>query len=154
MFRAHRFATPAVLLALGLAFATTGCGGVDPSLIPPGQLPEHLKVMRVQLPAFDEADLEGIWLWRRSESTGQFEVVSEIRLHDTLLESGEEFVEYELMDPAGTPLGLTLSAGVDRSTPVPELALWVIRFSEPGEFKASVYNAAGESPLSAQSILL
>jgi len=154
MNRAHRFATPAVLLALALAFAGSGCGGVDPSLIPPSQLPDHLKVVRLQLPSFDGGDLQGIWLWRRSETTGQFEPISEIRLEGVLFDGGQEFVEYELMDPTGTSLGLTLSAIVDRAGPVPELALWVVRFEAPGEFKASVYNAAGESPLSAQSIQL
>jgi hypothetical protein len=155
MFRAHRFATPAVLLALALAFAGSGCGAViSPELVDPSQLPDHVKVVRLQLPSFDGADLQGIWLWRRSEASGDFEPVSEIRLTDTLVENGMEFVEYELMNPTGTSLGVTLSAEVDRSGAMPELALWVIRFALPGEFKASVYNEAGESPLSEQSIQL
>lgn len=148
MHRAHRF-TKAVLLAVGLAIAGSGCGAIDPS-----QLPENLKVLRVQLPSFDGGDLQGIWLWRRSETTGQFEPVSEIRLGATVVESGQEFVEYELLDPTGAPVGITLSASVERDGPVPQLALWVIRFEAAGEYKASVYNAAGESPLSQQSVFL
>jgi len=148
MHRAHRF-SKAVLLVLGLAFAGSGCGTIDPS-----QLPENLKVLRVQLPSFDEGDLEGIWLWRRSEATGVYEPVSEIRLGATVLEGGQEFVEYELMDPTGAPVGITLSASVERDGAVPQLALWVIRFDASGEYKASVYNAAGESALSAESVVL
>lgn len=154
MHRAHRFATPAVLLALVLAFAGSGCGAVDSNLLPPGPLGDHLRVVRLQLPSFDGGELEGIWLWRRSDVTGEFEPVSEIRLTDVVVHSDREFVEYELMDPTGTSLGVTLSAAVERDTTVPTLALWVIRWNAPGEFKASVYNAAGESPLSAQTILL
>jgi hypothetical protein len=156
MHRAHRFATPAVLVALVLVLATgSGCGGtIDPNLIPQTELPEHVKVVRLQLPSFDEGELEGIWLWRRSETSGEFEPVSEIRLGAVVFEGEQEFVEYELLDPSGTSLGLTLSAAVDRSGPVPQLALWVLRFAESGAFKASVYNAAGESPLSTQTVRL
>jgi hypothetical protein len=154
MSRAHRFATPAVLLALVLVVSTgAGCGGVDPALIDPDALPEHVNVLRVQLPSLDE-DLDGIWLHRRSEITGEFEPISEIRLTGRVSEEGAEFVEYELLDPSGVSIGLTLSAQVDRSGPAPELALWIVRFSEPGEFKASVYNQAGESSLSEQTITL
>ena len=39
--------------------------------------------------------------------------------------AGQEFIEYELLDPNGTSLGLALSSFVDRSAPAPELALWV-----------------------------
>jgi hypothetical protein len=154
MLRLRRFATPAVLLAVALALPLgAGCSAVDPTLIESGALIENLGVLRVQLPSFDE-ELDGIWLWRRSETTGQFEEVSEIRFLDTVVDGGQEFVEYQIMDPTGTPLDVTLSASVDRSGTSPELVLWVVRFGDPGEFKASVYNAAGESPLSEQTILL
>ncbi|NNL67775.1 MAG: hypothetical protein HKP30_16115 [Myxococcales bacterium] len=154
MLRADRFATPAVLLAAALAFAGSGCGAIDPAQIQPELIPEHVKVLRLQLPSFDEDAIQGVWMWRRSEVTGEFEAVSEIRLTDSVLEGETEFVEYELLDPAGSSLGVTLSAEVDRSGAMPELSLWFIRFTLPGEFKASVYNAAGESGLSAESILL
>jgi len=69
----HRFATPAVLAVVLLALSTgAGCGNIDPALINPEQLPEHVSVLRLQLPSFDD-NLAGIWLWRRSETTGEFE---------------------------------------------------------------------------------
>jgi len=154
MHHTHRHAAPALLLVLALAVAGSGCGAIDPNLIPPEQLPEHVKVVRLQLPSFDGGGLQGIWLWRRSEVSGQFEPASEIRLHGVVVEGGQEFVEYELMDPTGTSLGVTLSAHVDRNEPAPEVAFWVIRFDAPGEYRASVYNAVGESPMSAQSVQL
>lgn len=146
MFRAHRFATPAVLVAVGLALATTGCGTVDDDV--------PVAVIRLQLPSFDEGALEGIWLWRKNEKNGRFRPVSEIRLGTTVVENGVEYVEYELLDRDGNSLQVTLSAAVDRTAGTPELALWVVRFAKPGEFKATVYNAAGESPLSEASVFL
>ena len=145
MFRAHRFATPAVLLALGLALSTTGCGAA-------GDLPIH--VVRLQLPSFDDGQLEGIWLWRLNQRAGEYRPISEIRLGDVVVENGVEYVEYELLDRDGNRLQVTLSAVVDRSAEIPELALWIVRFAKPGEFRASVYNAAGESPLSDESVFL
>lgn len=153
MYRAHRSATPAVLLTLALVSTSVGCGSIDPSLIDPTIFPEHVNVLRLQLPSFDD-ELEGLWLWRQSEATGEFEAVSEIRLGETVVENGQEFVEYEILDPAGNSLGPKFSSAVDRTGTSPQLALWVIRFSQPGDFKASVYNAAGESGLSSQSIPL
>lgn len=154
MLRAVRFATPAVLLATVLVLTSSGCGAIDPAQITPELIPEHVKVLRLQLPTFDQDAIQGVWMWRRSDVTGEFEAVSEIRLTDSVVENEVEFIEYELLDPAGNSLGVTLSAEVDRTGPMPELSLWFIRFTLPGEFKASVYNAAGESGLSAESIVL
>jgi len=154
MSTAHRVATPAVLLALALVSAGSGCGAVDPHSLPPGQAPGEVKVLRIQLPSFDEAEIQGIWLWRLSEATQVFQPISEIRLGSRRIENGQELIEYELLEPSGASSGITLSADVDRSGAAPQLALWVIRFGLPGEFKATVYNAAGESPLSAETIVL
>lgn len=153
MFK-RRFATPATLFGLVcLLFGGAGCGNVDPALVDPSTLFDNVRVLRLQLPSLDEG-LDGIRLWRRSESTGQFEPVSAVQLDGLVEDGGAEYLEYELMDPQGASLGLTLSAAVDRGSAAPELALWVVRFAEPGAFKASVYNSAGESPLSEQTILL
>lgn len=149
----HRFATPAVLLA-ALLFSS-GCGApIDPSMVSPGIIPDNVAVLRMQLPSFDESPIEGIWMWRKSETTGEFEPLSEIRFTGNIEEPGGEFVEYELHDPAGNTLGITLSAQIDRSGEMPELTLWFVRFSLPGEFKATLYNDAGESGLSIETIVL
>jgi hypothetical protein len=154
MLRARRFAIPATLLALGLAVAGSGCGSVDPALIDASILPENVKVLRLQMPAFDDARIQGIRMWRRSELTGQFEPASEIRFVGIASEEGQEFLEYRLLDPAGNPLDLPLSATIERDGGSALVALWFVRFGLPGEFRASVYNAAGESGLSEQGIAL
>ncbi len=154
MSRSHRFATPAVMLATTLLLGTVACGPVDPNLVTQQIIPEHVKVLRMQVPALDDGPIGGIWMWRKSEVTGEFEPLSEIRFTDTVEENGTEFLEYELIDPSGNTLGVTLSAQIDRSGEVPELSLWFVRFSGNGEFKASLYNEAGESPLSTQTIVL
>jgi len=154
MLRARRFAAPVMLLALGLAVAGSGCGHIDPALIDPSLLPENVTVLRLQMPAFEGAQIQGIRMWRRSELSDQFEPVSEIRFVGIVSEQGQEFLEYRLLDPAGNPLDLPLSATIERDGASAQVALWFLRFSLPGEFKASVFNAAGESALSAQGIAL
>lgn len=150
---AHRFATPAVWMLLVLG-PVLGCGQVDPSTIPAHHIPEHVKVLRMQLPSFDTSPPDGIRLWRLSETTGEFEPISEIRLSEPVVEDGEEFVGYTLIDPAGNPIELPLSARVERDGAFPTLALWVVRFAPAGEFKASLFNAAGESSLSQETLTL
>jgi hypothetical protein len=152
MLRARRFATPAVLLALGLAVAGAGCGSVDPALLDASTLPENLKVLRLELPSFEEGRIQGIWMWRRSEVDGGFEPVSEIRLLGIATDQGQEYLEYRLMDPSGNPLDLVLSAAIARTGSSAVVSLWFLRFAEPGAFKASVYNAVGDSGLSEQTI--
>jgi hypothetical protein len=93
-------------------------------------------------------------MWRRSEITGLFEPATGIHFLGVVTEEDQEFLEYRLLDPAGNPLDLPLSATIERDGGSALVALWFVRFGLPGEFRASVYNAAGESGLSEQGIAL
>jgi len=150
---AHRLAAPAVLLLLALA-SVSGCGQVDSSSFPPEVVPERVRVLRLQIPDFDESQIEGIRLWHRSESSGEFEFVSGIRLSEPVVEASGEFIGYVLLDPGGNEIDLPLSSGVERQDDAANLTLWVVRFGPEGEYKASVHNAAGESMLSQASVML
>lgn len=146
----HRYATPAVLLlALGLL---SGCEGVDPAQL--GIVADQVAVLRVEVPTFDASPPEGIRLWRRAEDSGQFEPISEIRLSSPVVEQEQEYVEYTLLDPAGQPIEIRLSSMLERNGDGARLTLWLIRFAPSGEFKASLYNQAGESPLSNEVVVL
>ena len=94
----HRFVTPAVLLLLALG-PTTGCGPVDSSQISPALIPEHVNVLRLRISSFDTTRPEGLWLWRLSRESGQYEPVSEIRFGETVVEADREYVSYRLLDP-------------------------------------------------------
>jgi hypothetical protein len=148
----HRFATPAVLCLLALG-PGAGCD-LEPSLFDTAHDPQRLGVLRVQLEAFDESRPEGIRLWRRTEAGDGFEFVSEIRLGASTSEAGAEYIGYRLLDPDGQDFGLPLSSLVQRDGEAVTLALWLVRFGPEGEFKASVYNEAGESELSSNSVVL
>ncbi len=152
----RRRATPAALAALvcAVTLPLVACGPGGITTIPEHQIPEHVKVLRIQIPSFDASRIEGIWLWRLSAETGEYEPEIEIRLSGVVVEDGREYVEYAQYDPDGNPLGFTPSAELARAGSEATLALWLVRFGPPGDFKASLYNAAGESGLSSQTLPL
>jgi len=143
---------PAAWLVL-LCVLLAGCGPIDSSYLGGAQL-EDVRVLRLRVPSFDATQPEGVRLWRRSEDSGDYEPVSEILLAPLSTTDGLEYVPYTLLDPTGQPIGIPLWSRLEREPEGATLAFWMIRFADPGEFKASLFNAAGESDLSQESVLL
>jgi len=120
----------------------------------------ELKPLTVQVLGWDAYQVQGLWLWRYDPAAQRFERDNAIQfLRDR---STEQFAD---QFPAGTELvlygfatgGTEMPVQVKRSASDPDrvtLRLWYLRFTEPGIFKATTYNAAGESGLSSGSILL
>ena len=118
--------------------------------------------VQIQLDSFTASAIEGVVLHREG-TDGTFRPVCEIHFSDlrTIVRRGEsiERIKYvqTCMDGAmGTPV-LLLETNVERPADAPDavqLKLWYWRFENPGIYKASAFNAAGESPLSASSLLL
>lgn len=120
----------------------------------------EIKPFTVQIVGWDAYEIQGLWLWRYDQTGQRFERDNGIQfLRDRSTE--------QLADrfPAGTELvlytfatgGTEMPVQVERSPSDPDrvtLRLWYLRFTEPGIFKATTYNAAGESSFSANSILL
>ena len=131
------------MLLVALLFATlplTGC---------------ETKEITLALPGFGNGSIDGIWLWRLG-STGQYERACRLQLSDPqTTSSGAEVLPYIQICDAPDELGLNMRAQIARLSGDPStivVKLWYFRFADAGNFKASSYNAAGESPLSAQTL--
>ena len=118
--------------------------------------------VQIQLDSFTTSGIEGIVLYRE-DTDGKFRPVCEIHFGEfrTIVRRGEsiervQYVQNCLGSVAGVP-ALVLETNVERPANAPDairLELWYLRFEEPGIYKASAFNAAGESALSAASLLL
>jgi hypothetical protein len=155
MRRAIHSAAQAALAAVCLPAAClllAGCQPLDPNAVSPALLPANVAVVRVRVLDFDQARIQGIRIHRRDELTAEFEATNEIEITAPFFEAGKELVEYKLFDPEGNPLSVPLAAVVEREGTAATLAFWYVRFEPPGSFKASVFNLAGESNLSNESM--
>ena len=120
----------------------------------------EIRPLTVEIFGWDAHQVQGVWLWR-------WNTVSKIYERD----NGVQFLrdrstaEYAQQFPQGTELvvytfamGSTeLPARLERDPADPDrvkLRLWYLRFSDSGSFRATTYNAAGESELSPNSIVL
>jgi hypothetical protein len=113
------------------------------------------KSVTVQIPAFGVGAVDGIWLWRLSEASNTFERMCRIDIGDSAVTPSGEIVDY-IQDCEDHP-GVQLKSRVERLAADPQtvvLDLWYMRWEDPGVYKASAYNAGGESPLSANSVQL
>ena len=116
------------------------------------------RAVTMEIPGFGDASIEGVWLWRLSESTGKYQRTCRLELYDPELDaSGSEVVPYlQVCDTPGE-IGMDLNATVSRLPADPDtivVTMWYFRYRDPGQFKASAYNAAGESPLSSTTLEL
>jgi hypothetical protein len=120
----------------------------------------EIKSLTVQIYGWDTYQIQGVWLWRWNTVSKTYERDNGIQfLRD------RSTAQYAQGFPPGTELVVyTYAAGagematrVERDPRDPDLVtlrVWYLRFSDAGDFKASTYNAAGESELSPNSIAL
>lgn len=125
---------PALLTTLVLFFglATAGC---------------DTRGVRVQLRAFEASQLRGLWIWRASPESGEYQRFTQIEFGALEERDGQEYLAY-IADFGGDRLDLQTAverAGGEASA---DLNVVLAFLSSPGTYKISSYNAAGESPLS------
>jgi hypothetical protein len=107
----------------------------------------------VEVPDFDASAIQAIWLWRLSETSGEYERVCQIEL--TPGDDGTSVAYIQRCPESGD--GYLLSAQLE---PLPNdpsgalLDLWYMRFEDPGTYRASLVNEWGESDLSPTPIPL
>jgi len=113
------------------------------------------EIVTVQIPDFDSSAVEGVWIWREAAAGGAFERNLHFRLDDTTyLRDGEEYVLYTLIEPSGESRW-TLPARLERDPADQDrvkIRFLLLLVEGGGHFRASTYNAAGESALSAQTL--
>jgi len=105
----------------------------------------------VEIPDFDSGRVEGLWLWRQAPR-GRYQRVVQLRFLGTKETARGEMLRYAVVDREGR-VRMVLPAEVERSRANPDRALLRLNVLFPegaGRFRASAYNAAGESGLSAQ----
>ncbi len=138
------------------AFLRTSCALVALSLLPLLTACEYRRVT-VRIADFESALVEGVRFWRLTEASLQFEPGGSVEFDDPrILESGHEVVDYTVFSPDGEEL-VTLPAFVLRNPADPDtvtLELQYLRYEDPGWFRITTYNAAGESELSQEQIYL
>jgi hypothetical protein len=108
----------------------------------------------IEIPGFGDGDVEGVWLWRLSDTTGQYERDCRVTLSAPDMSPAGEYVGYA--EQCSNQPDINLNAFVQRAPTDPStitLVLWYTRFQPTaGSYKASAYNGAGESGLSATAL--
>jgi hypothetical protein len=105
-----------------------------------------MRGFRVQLNAFEEDQVQGLWLWKET-TAGEFERYAQIEFGALHEHEGEEFLPYSVdLNEA-----VTVNTRVDRDA-ADNLTVMLYFTHEPGAYKVSSYNAAGESGLSAGTL--
>jgi len=132
MYQFLRLAFLALLLPLGCDFA--------------------LSSLTVEIPDFTSKQVEGVWVWRLSPQTHQYQRDTLIRFEGvTTLASGQTLA-YVTGTRGGAP-NATFETSLSANPRNPDAVTVTLGFlrGQPGVFKVSTFNAAGESPISAGS---
>ncbi len=131
----HRAIRRSILALSLLLFPLVGC---------------ETKEVWLELPAFGSGAIDGVWLWRLSETTDTYERACRITLADPEAVDGQESLGY-VQECNGDNESIPLSAALERHPDDPEsvtLGIWYMRWEEPGVYKVSSYGEEGESALS------
>ena len=114
----------------------------------------NVSQVTIEVPTFGDGSVDGLWFWRLSSTTGQYERDCRVTLSAPDSNQEGEYVGYA--EQCANQLDINLNAFIRRSPSDPNtvtMVLWYTRFqSAPGTYKASAYNAAGESGLSATAL--
>lgn len=110
--------------------------------------------LTIEIPDFASKEVSGVWLWRLSPVTGLYERDTQFAFAAPVLAEDGERLDYQTAAVDGSPpLSLTAFVVRDPSNPdVVRLQLVFGRSDEPAYYRASTYNAAGDSPLSSEIV--
>ncbi|MDJ0869673.1 MAG: hypothetical protein QNK03_26470 [Myxococcota bacterium] len=113
------------------------------------------KKLSIAVQAFGDGNVDGIWLWRLDETSGEYLRVCDLRFTDSYVgEDGREYLGYRQHCPGGSP-GVDLRASFVRDDQSPDtigIEIYYMRWEETGTYRATAYNAGGESVLSPSSV--
>jgi hypothetical protein len=112
------------------------------------------EMVTIEIPDFDSSAVQGVWMYRWSDAAQDYERSIELRIVDRGVGNDTEYIDYEIRDSSGN-VRYTLPAEIVRDQGNPDGALidfFVVLFDGEGTFRASTYNDAGESQLSAEQL--
>jgi hypothetical protein len=124
-------------------------------LLPSTACDPRVKPIRLEIMDFDESAVDGVGLWRMDEASGDWQLVGEIPVTIDQPSGNAEFAYYELSFPDGNVMNM--NSGVHRDSQDPDnltISLFWYRTSDAGTFRATTYNTAGHSALSAGEVAL
>src|SRR5262245_9100540 len=95
--------------------------------------------LRIEIPGFADGDVDGLWFWRYSQDTQQFERSCRVDFSDPVTVKGAEGIEYVQMCDSVRAFAVTLAAPIERlSGGAIAVQLYFVRWEEhPGLFRAS-----------------
>lgn len=116
----------------------------------------------VLIPDFDTSQVEGVWFWRLSQDTGQYVRDGQIVFADQAhtLDDGRVLLPYTLLTNDGLLVHDSLATVLDRDSTNPDrvtLNLQYAALDKAGmspSYRVSSYNAAGDSALSDETVVL
>jgi hypothetical protein len=110
----------------------------------------EVRGFRIQVPGFETHGVQGIWVWRESPTTGEYERYAQIEFGERYeLFEGSEFLWYSFPAAEGP---MFLQTAIEPGAEPDAVNLNLAFLQVPGSFKVSSYNASGESPLSAGTL--
>jgi hypothetical protein len=116
----------------------------------------EIRTIQIQLPGYGSGDIDGIWLWK--QVAGTWTRVCRIDFTDHRITAQGEILSYVQNCINGrVRRGIVLPSPVDRLAGTPTtvtLDLYYFRYEDPGSYRATAFNAAGESSLSTTSLPL
>jgi hypothetical protein len=116
----------------------------------------ELRRVQLQLPGFGNGQVEGLWLWK--QVNGEWTRVCRIDFTDRrITEQGETLFYVQNCVKGQVRRAVVLPAPVDRPPGDPmtiNVELIYLRYEPPGTYRATAFNAFGESALSATSSTL
>jgi hypothetical protein len=111
--------------------------------------------LTIEIPSFGDGNVEGLWLWKLSETTGQYERSGRIALSAPQSGPEGETLDY-LEDCSNGRGGIGHRTWLERSPGDPATVTVALVYIPcdglGGTYRASAYNQAGESALSATAI--
>lgn len=115
-----------------------------------------LALLTVTIPDFASKAVAGVWIWRLSPTTGAFERDTQFTFQGTRIAANGEILDYQA---TATSDGRTIPATayvlrdpVNRDQVTLQLIL--SKVDETGYYRASTFNANGDSPLSLETLSL
>lgn len=102
----------------------------------------------VVIPSFDSAGVEGVTFWRAANDG--FEEDGQLVFEGTEFRNGHEVVRYRFRSCDGDLGRVSYEAPVERPASDPDVVVLQLHYprrAEPGTFRVSTFNHAGQSPL-------
>ncbi len=115
-----------------------------------------VRMVKVVIPDFETAQVEGVRVFRLDDTTGQPVDAGVLRFGSTSFdEKGREFVDYVLTTPAGEEItGLVSGLVRDAANPSQVTVVLFFKIDETGWYKVATFNGAGTSALSQNQTFL